>query len=135
MAFVNWSDSYSVGVQDMDKQHQKLFAIINELFEAMKERKAKEILGKILKDLLNYTVNHFGKEELLMKANNYPGLPEQLKQHKIFIDKIKELSEKHNAGKMVLSVEISSFLKDWLVNHIQGIDQKYTAFFNEKGIK
>jgi hemerythrin len=135
MALFEWNDKYSVGVNDMDNQHKKLFAIINELFDAMRDRKSNEVLGKILKDLLDYTIVHFGKEEQLMKQNNYPGLQEQLTQHKIFTDKIKELADKHNSGKMVMSIEISSFLKDWLVNHIQGIDKKYHKFFNDKGIK
>jgi len=135
MALFNWDMKYSVGVKMFDDQHKKLFDIINNLFDAMKEGKSKEILGSILDRLLDYTLTHFKDEENVMAKHNYPALDQQKQQHKIFTDKIASLSADHKAGKMVLSIEISNFLKDWLINHIQGIDRQYSEFFNNIGVK
>ena len=33
-----------------------------------------------------------------------------------------------------LSLDVMHFLKNWLVNHIQGSDQSYRAHLNSKGI-
>jgi len=34
----------------------------------------------------------------------------------------------------VLSLEVMNFLKDWLMNHIQGSDKKYGPYLNSHGI-
>jgi hemerythrin len=35
----------------------------------------------------------------------------------------------------VQSQQVVAFLKDWLTHHIQGMDQKYGAHLNAKGVK
>jgi len=35
---------------------------------------------------------------------------------------------------MMLSLDVMSFLKEWLVSHIKGIDKDYTQCFNENGL-
>ena len=135
MALFNWSDNYSVSVAEMDSQHKKLLDILNELYEAMNQRKGNEILNKVLTDLINYTRMHFAAEERYMQTHNYPGYNDQKKEHDFFIEKIKGFQSDLNAGKLTLSIEISTFLKNWLVNHISVVDKKYGSFFNAKGLK
>ncbi|HTZ18157.1 MAG TPA: bacteriohemerythrin [Dissulfurispiraceae bacterium] len=134
MALINWSEDYSVHVKEMDEQHKKLIAMINDLNDAMKSGKSKDIMDKILKGLIDYTVFHFGAEEKLMKSNNYPGYQQQKTQHESLTKKVMEYQERLNSGKMVMGVEVMNFLKDWLINHIKGLDTKYGPFLNSKGI-
>jgi len=37
MALFDWNDQLSVGVAEIDKQHQELVKLINDLHEAMRE--------------------------------------------------------------------------------------------------
>jgi hemerythrin len=46
MALFNWNDSYSVKVAMCDQQHKKLFEIINELAEAMRQGKGQQAVTK-----------------------------------------------------------------------------------------
>jgi len=55
MALMQWNDSLSVNVGMIDKQHQKLVGMINELNDAMRQGKGKDILGKTLNELVAYT--------------------------------------------------------------------------------
>ena|SRR5271157_3277584 len=134
MAMLNWSDEYSVMVKEMDEQHKKLVGMINDLHEAMKTGKGKDVMEKILKSLVDYTVTHFSSEEKLMQSNDYPGFLAQKSQHEALTKQVLDFQKKYHEGKAVVSVEIMNFLKDWLVNHITGSDKKYGPFLNKKGI-
>ena len=53
----------------------------------------------------------------------------------IFGSQIKEFEERFNRGELVMSFEITNFLKSWLKDHIQGTDKKYSEFLISKGVK
>jgi hemerythrin len=133
MPLFTWNDSYSVQVKAMDEQHKKLFALINQLHDAMAAGKARTMLGPILSELLDYTRTHFTAEEKALEKVAYPGLAEQKKEHAIFIGKIIEFQEKNEGGSLTASIETSRFLRDWLLNHIMVIDKKYSSYLNSKG--
>jgi hemerythrin len=38
------------------------------------------------------------------------------------------------AGDATVAMELMDFLKDWLVNHINGTDRKYVPFLKGKGV-
>lgn len=134
MALFNWNNSYSVGIQEIDNQHKILIGLINDLHDGMKQGKGKEVLGGILKELVRYTVFHFGFEENLLEKNVYPELSTHKKAHVGLIDQVNKLNIDFESGNKVLTMEVMAFLKDWLGNHIMGTDKKYTAHLNSKGV-
>ena len=134
MTLFEWNDDYSVGVKKFDRQHRKIFQIINDLHDAMKEGKSEEKMGVILRRLENYADKHFNDEEKYMEKYDYSGFENQKKQHNQYIQKIKGFRKKYNTGEMTVSMEMMNFLKDWLSNHINGMDKKYSEFFEDKDI-
>lgn len=134
MALIEWSEHYSVKVKNIDNQHKKLVGLINELHSAMREAHGKDVLGKILNDLTDYTVFHFSTEEKLMKDNGYPGYIAHKSEHDKLTKQVTELKDNLESGKSVISQEVLFFLKDWLLNHIAVTDKKYSSFLNNKGI-
>jgi hemerythrin len=38
------------------------------------------------------------------------------------------------AGRSLPTIDLMVFLKDWLINHIQGTDQRYKPFLKKRGI-
>ena len=131
MAFYEWQEKMSVGIQEMDDQHKKLIAIINHLHEAMVLGQGKAEVGKILDEMLEYTKFHFTAEEKLMEKYNYLGLSAQKIEHNAFIKKTQTFQTDFNSGKLALSLEISTFLKDWLNNHIMVNDKKYSGMMSK----
>ena len=134
MALLNWSESYSVGIREIDSQHKKLIDLINSLHEGMKTGKGKELLGGILNELAAYTVYHFGFEEKLFAEFGYPETIIHKRQHSDLVAQVKKFIKSYNNGGGVITIEIMNFLRDWLSQHIVGADKKYSVFLNSKGI-
>ena len=135
MALITWNDGLSVGVAEFDQQHKKLVALINDLNDAMSVGKGKDVLGRIVNDLVAYSTTHFRAEEKCFARFEYPDTFNHRREHVIFSKKVAEFKNVLESGKMPLTVEVLSFLSDWLKNHIMGTDKKYSQFFNENGLK
>jgi hemerythrin-like metal-binding protein len=134
MSFISWDESYSVGVKILDEDHQKLIAFITKLHIALLAKETGPSMVKILDGLIDYTAYHFSREENMMSEAGYPDLEEQKIMHQKFVEKAKEFQDRFSSGKASFSIELMSFLKDWLINHIQISDMKYKQYFNSKGI-
>ncbi|EFL51912.1 methyl-accepting chemotaxis sensory transducer [Solidesulfovibrio fructosivorans JJ]] len=134
-AILIWDQSLAVGIQEIDSQHQKLVRMICDLHEAMRAGKGKGQVESILRELEEYAVEHFGFEEKLMEQYKYPGYLNHRKEHEKFVDKVIAFGNDFRANKVALTNEVMDFLKNWLVGHIKGTDQKYSSFFNERGVR
>ena len=134
MALVTWQSHYSVNIKEIDKQHQQLVNIMNDLHDGMKQGKGKEVLSNVLDELINYTAFHFKSEEALFDKYSYPETSVHKRQHADLVQQVLEFKENFNSGKKILTMEVMDFLKEWLTNHIARSDKNYTAFLNSKGV-
>lgn len=132
---VDWDASYAVGVDKYDNAHKVLFKMINDLSDAMQQKKSKEAVGRVLTGLADYTTNHFADEERTFAQTHYPEETQHKALHKKLLDQVSELIFKFNAGEPLMTQEVITFLQDWLVNHIKGVDKKYGPHLNKSGIK
>ena len=134
MARFQWDDSCKVGVSEFDEQHRNLFDYVNRLNDSMQQGKGREILAELIESLIAYTKVHFDNEEKKMKEHGYPGLELHAEEHDELKEKVLAFQEEFNSGKVMISVQIMQFLKDWILSHIMFTDKQYTEFFNEKGL-
>ncbi len=134
MALFEWSDKYSVNINEIDNQHKKIINIINGLHYAMKEGKGREALASILQSLIDYTKTHFTDEERLMNINGYPEFSKHRAAHENLVKQVLDFQQKFKDGNIMVSLELAGFLKDWLSKHILETDKKYAPFLNSKGI-
>jgi hemerythrin len=135
MALIQWNGSLSVSVAEIDKQHQKLVKMINELHEAMLQAKGSAAVGPLLNELVEYAGTHFKAEEKYFVRFAYPDAAAHKKLHADFVDKVLEFKKRFEANTVGLSMEVMTFLSNWLQAHIKGEDKKYTACFNANGLK
>ncbi len=135
MPLMNWTDKLSVGVAVIDEDHKKLVAMVNALYEAMQGGHGKDSLGGILDGLVQYTRFHFAREEKFFAQTGYPAAIPHKQEHDALTRQVLDVQQKYAAGaSATLSLDVLQFLKNWLINHIQGSDQKYQAHLNAKGI-
>jgi hemerythrin len=93
------------------------------------------VLGKIVSDLVTYTVVHFKAEEKYFAQFRYPDTFNHRIEHVAFVKRVTDFKQGFETGKLPLTVEVMSFLSEWLKKHIMGTDKKYSRFFNENGLK
>ena len=135
MALFTWNDSYSVQVEMCDKQHQRLFAIMNELADAMRAGRGNDVVAKTVGDLLTYTRTHFQQEEGLMQKAGYPQLASHQAMHRKFEADVAALEQQTKEGRAANSIQVLNLLRDWLLNHIQKVDKQYSQPLNAAGIR
>ena len=67
-----WKDEFNVGVEIIDKAHQRLFSIINKLFAlGEEEKKSRKACEEGIKFFYEHAVKHFADEEKYMEAIHY----------------------------------------------------------------
>jgi len=132
---IEWSQSLSVSIAEIDEQHKKLIAMINDLGAGMKAGKGKEVLGPVLNKLISYTGEHFTYEERLFDQHGYAAKASHKLEHTNFVKKIADFKKGFEAGTAMVSIDVMNFLSDWLKNHIMKTDMSYSQFLNGKGVK
>ena len=134
MALITWSEVFETGIPVIDEQHQRLFAMINEFHDAMKERRGREKIGEVLDFLGDYVCRHFQEEEKLMAEHKYPAYLQHKHVHDSLAKKVNKLIAGYKRGDTTLTIETSQLLVDWIKEHIEGCDMPYVPFFKEKGL-
>ena len=125
----------SVGVSALDDDHQRLVGIVNELHEGIVASHKKEILASVLNHLEEYIRFHFAREEEFFSKAHYPGATAHRAEHEGFVIRVANLNERLKTSSVaMLDLELMSFLRNWLITHIQGSDKKYGPCLNAHGI-
>jgi hemerythrin len=124
MGYFSWTDELSVGSTFIDNDHRKLIGLVNQLHEAMSQGQGKEILKNVLVELIKYTKEHFRREEEHMQKIQYAERTAHKVEHDKLLNEVLDLQKKFNDGSVMLTIQVSKFLREWLVTHIMKSDQK-----------
>ncbi len=128
-----WKKSYEIGVAEIDMQHRRLVGMINELSDAMMERRGQRAVKHVLDELKDFIVEHFETEESVMEKSGYPDLPQHRIKHVELTRQVLEFREKARGDQQLEASELLDFLCDWLRNHMMVFDKevgKYLKDFN-----
>ncbi len=134
MEGIKWTDELSVGVAEMDQQHQKLISMINRLISEQKVLTVPETIAQLITEMTDYAGEHFRAEEFLLSEYDYDDIDRQVSQHETFIADIQHFIDASDVGANILSKALLDYLRQWLVQHILKEDMKYKEFFKIKGV-
>jgi len=130
MAYIIWSEMFSVRVPYIDNQHRKLIQIINNFYDALKDPEASMTIFQTLNELFHYTELHFKDEEEIMHLIQYPA--SKLEKHKLAHENITEqifkLNDQLNRGDERTLYNLESFLNNWIIKHILEMDKAYQPY-------
>jgi len=136
MEKVEWSEKFSVGVKELDQQHQQLIKLLNILTSTRGTiNPHSETVSDTLMAMTRYAQAHFKTEERLMETYGYPGLEEQKKQHRDFRKSTVDFSTAAYYGIDQVPEALLEYLVNWWVHHILEDDMAYRAFFKDKGVE
>ncbi|MBF0293863.1 MAG: hemerythrin family protein [Magnetococcales bacterium] len=132
METLQWNDSLSVGLTEIDNDHKKLVEMLNALIVASRDDTERTRIGKILDDLISYTSWHFRHEERLMQTYRYKGFMAHKKEHSGLIEQAGSLQQAFHANQAEITSEVLGFLQHWLTNHILKTDLELGTFLQQK---
>ena len=125
MAELTWDDKYSTGVREIDDEHKELFDTLREIDSAISRKADAAETGAFLKKLTAATSKHFADEEAMMHKTKYPGMTLHIANHQRLMEKLGAFSARHSRDGAQLNQHALSFLRDWLLYHIENDDTRY----------
>ena len=129
MEFITWQDSMSVGIPVIDQDHKIIMRLINFSHRQLIEHHEEKVLSSALNALIDYTLYHFAREELVMKACDYPSIGEHEKLHQDLTKQVADIAHRYHEDSSSIEPEIFlEFLKNWLINHILKQDMKFKPY-------
>lgn len=132
---MKWDHTLSIGIKEIDEQHQELVNIISQvemLFKQSLDGGGDVIeIRKVIESLGTFAASHFEKEEQLMSKIGYPELEKHKEEHLTFVRYVDDMTiEKINQSEETALIQLFAFLSNWVVSHIKKEDFDYKAFIN-----
>lgn len=124
MAHIQWGLDCYTGLPEVDRQHERLFALINRLDDARATQPA--MLEQAFAELRDYVRDHFAVEEQLMAEANVDAAHyvQHRAAHTEFDARLNQLWQSYCDGSEAAADQLLEFLTGWLRHHILHTDQK-----------
>jgi hemerythrin len=125
MDYVRWKDELSVGNLTIDNEHKELFRLINAFYNSIVGNSGKTAIIQAILDMERYIKVHFTAEEEMMRRAAYPEYNFHKAEHQKFVDTVADFKKRYEEGRLLLSLEVSGFVKNWITEHIMKTDHRY----------
>ena len=126
-----WREEYNTGVDTIDKEHQRLFKIINKLFRFREEEKDSQwTCQEGIKYFKGHAAKHFADEEAYMASIGYEGLEDHQRIHRSFREHTLPALEQELERTAYAPDAVEHFLgvcAGWLIGHTLTEDQAITG--------
>ena len=132
MAYFEWADDMVIDNGQIDAEHRKLVDLVNELHTATSQGNGQSVVADLLERLIADTAEHLRHEEMQMQQAEFPGLENHRVGHEHFVDDLRALKAKLDAGSITVAAQLSSVLRDWLSLHIRRNDKEMVGFIRQK---
>ena len=127
---ISWGETFSTGIESIDKQHRHLVALTNQLYKAcmVGGDSSNKAFKESMKRVVEYVRFHFHTEQEILEKINYPDILKHKKEHEALIMQILDFSTNKAGAKRFVPNNFVRFLKDWIVSHIAHSDKMYGRY-------
>lgn len=134
-----WRERFNTGVDTIDKEHQKLFKIINKLFAFREDETVNQwACQESIKFFKEHAINHFADEEAYMASIDYEWLDQHKRLHRGFRENTLPALERELEQTQYSPDAIEHFLgvcAGWLIGHTLTEDLAITGKKTKKSMK
>ncbi len=117
MAALQWSESLSLDLPPMDETHQEFVVLLARVEEA-----ADAQVLPAWHDLIEHTVEHFGREDDWMRRTGFSSANCHSVQHRVVLEVMREGLVQGGKGQLGVIRHMASELAAWFVQHAQTMD-------------
>jgi len=131
-----WKESYNTGIKQIDRDHRNIVEMANALYNTIhSDNGGRSAILQNCQKIVDFTEEHFSREEKYMAASDFPGMEE----HKIEHDRLKE-----EARKLLLRFELDTpgsatglyyVLREMFIEHIPELDKVFGEYYLSKAKK
>ncbi len=130
---IQWTKALSVGIGQIDEQHQELFRRADRLRDALRSGRLAEV-EEVLAFLREYAETHFALEERWMREHAFAGYLRHKAQHDRFVSDLRAISKDFAdpGARAFVTLRVSHWLARWLEEHVSGVDRELGAFLAKR---
>jgi hemerythrin-like metal-binding protein len=131
---LTWNDSFALGLPEIDRQHQKLFELLDDLDRGVQAGNGTAAARHLFAELSSYSRYHFSAEENLMRTRGWSNLGDHAALHREFMQWLDTVAPTVGQGDVAAQAEVRRFLRSWLVRHVGVADRLAWAAMKQQGL-
>lgn len=132
MALFIWTDALATGNAFLDADHHILVERVDAVLEVIAKGRSSPELSSKINDLMVYSHEHFGQEEVQMLHIHYAGLIDHRNDHSNLLTQLNVMKGELDAGRKIGAMDLYNFLTRWVKDHIVNFDTLLASALNEK---
>lgn len=127
---IEWQERYKVGVAVIDGQHREMLELVNRLLQGLRDGREREALVETLRELVRATEHNIATEERLMQEHGLSPV-HHADAHTRLLEAIRRFDLRLDPQGLAAS---ASWLREWLLGHIDEDDRPFAEQLRARGV-
>jgi hemerythrin len=133
---IKWHEGMSVGIPEIDEDHRRFIALIDELNLSISQRMKATEIKRRLQHVIDDTNRHFEREEQFFRERHYPNAEGHARSHKNVKDTLTKIQDSFMPyGLEAEWLDAALIIKQILISHILTEDMQYANYFKTTKIE
>lgn len=125
MGWIEWQESYRLGIPAVDYEHQELIALLNDLYEGLQGGVEQQSVDAFLGEVYARISSHFALEEKVMRDRGYDQYADHKAAHESLLEEIREIMDEHESGAFENATGVlAERLQIWFTEHFRTHDAR-----------
>lgn len=126
---LDWDESLSMCIPEIDVEHRRFIRLVNDLNEAIVDRLDSGEIRKRMQRVIDDAIAHFAHEEELFRKWNYPGANEHSAKHAAITRALGDIMEQFGRERSLYEwIAAGLAVKDALIQHLLVEDMKHRDY-------